>query len=435
MSLASGDVIQQPHYYAERLGPGQIIFENYWPTGAFTGSAFGIAYRQPLTGNDSMMELDNQALSTLYEAGGPLSPGPTAIKITGDTKYTIFDYNTPAYGFAVVGCPAIDPCSRYVTLFNMENGDSGSDIFEYVQASGAERWIMTTKNGTGTTYNFNPTGLDIATGSLTIDNSPIPVTFTSPTSTLLIGIGFNHIPQYEAINVGCDAPCTSTFNYLGANNTLGQDYIQYNQALKNWIITTNVNSSQYTFGSSQFTTPFFGVTSGVFSGTSITYSAADVLQFANVATVQQSIVCNNQYLGLLFPVGYNTGSSGLEFCTLGQGGSYDLRYIGQGNNNVTYSSTAAFSNLATSNSIYLTGNLTFTLPAGFDGQQMDLRFCQDTAGSHVVTFPSNVRNAFSANSGLIGTTANSCSYTRLKFYFLNANSWYAEDAGYINAPI
>jgi hypothetical protein len=68
------------------------------------------------------------------------------------------------------------------------------------------------------------------------------------------------------IGVGCNSPCTATTNILAAANASGYDYMQYDQANKRWMITANSNGSQYTFGSTQMSTPFANVALGADSG-------------------------------------------------------------------------------------------------------------------------------------------------------------------------
>jgi hypothetical protein len=94
---------------------------------------------------------------------------------------------------------------------------------------------------------------------------------------------------------------------------------------------------------------------------------------------------------------------------------------------VTYSATPTFSINTRSSLITLTGNVTsFTLPAGLDGQEKTLMFCQNATGGYTVAAPINVRGFFAA-----GTTASKCSSQHFT-YSAAQSGWLADSPGVTN---
>jgi hypothetical protein len=95
---------------------------------------------------------------------------------------------------------------------------------------------------------------------------------------------------------------------------------------------------------------------------------------------------------------------------------------------VTFSATPTFSNATLSSYMQLTGNVTsFTLPAGVDGQDKTLLFCQDATGSRTIGgAPANVRGFIT-----IGATASKCSSQHFR-YSVALTAWLADGAGVTN---
>jgi hypothetical protein len=91
---------------------------------------------------------------------------------------------------------------------------------------------------------------------------------------------------------------------------------------------------------------------------------------------------------------------------------------------VWFSATPTFSITTRSSVIMLTANVTsFTLPAGADGQEKTLVFCQNGTGGFAVTPPANVAN-FTAPS----ITANVCSAQHFT-YLAAQTAWVADSLG------
>jgi hypothetical protein len=94
---------------------------------------------------------------------------------------------------------------------------------------------------------------------------------------------------------------------------------------------------------------------------------------------------------------------------------------------VTYSATPTFSTRTRASVMMLTGNVTgFTLPAGLDGQEKTLTFCQNATGGYTVTAPANVRGFFT-----VGTTASKCSAQHFT-YSAAQTAWLADSTGVTN---
>jgi hypothetical protein len=94
---------------------------------------------------------------------------------------------------------------------------------------------------------------------------------------------------------------------------------------------------------------------------------------------------------------------------------------------VTFSATPTFSTAKRASILTLTGNVTgFTLPAGADGQEKTLTFCQNATGGFSITAPSNVHGLFA-----VGTTANKCSSQHFT-YSAAQSAWLADSPGVIN---
>ena len=103
-----------------------------------------------------------------------------------------------------------------------------------------------------------------------------------------------------------------------------------------------------------------------------------------------------------------------------------------GSENVASSTTPTFSTAYQQSYNVLTANVTtFTLSAGYDGQQKTLVFCQNATGSFTVAAPSNVHGFFIGNSGQVGSTANKCNSQSYSYSALQT-AWLANSQGVIN---
>jgi hypothetical protein len=94
---------------------------------------------------------------------------------------------------------------------------------------------------------------------------------------------------------------------------------------------------------------------------------------------------------------------------------------------VTYSATPTFSGATRASIITLTGSVTsFTLPAGSDGQEKTLSFCNDATGGYTVAAPANVHGFMT-----VGTTASKCSSQHFT-YSAGQTAWLADSPGVTN---
>ncbi len=94
---------------------------------------------------------------------------------------------------------------------------------------------------------------------------------------------------------------------------------------------------------------------------------------------------------------------------------------------VTFSATPTFSLATRASIITLTANITsFTLPAGADGQEKTLSFCQNATGGFTVAPPANVHGFFT-----VGTTASKCSAQHFT-YSAGQTAWLADSPGVTN---
>jgi hypothetical protein len=73
----------------------------------------------------------------------------------------------------------------------------------------------------------------------------------------------------------------------------------------------------------------------------------------------------------------------------------------------------------------LTGNLSFTIGAGTNGQPKSLVFCQNATGNFTVTPPSNMRGFFPLG---IGQVASKCSAQHY-VYSVPLTAWIADSTG------
>jgi hypothetical protein len=94
---------------------------------------------------------------------------------------------------------------------------------------------------------------------------------------------------------------------------------------------------------------------------------------------------------------------------------------------VTFSATPTFSTASRASNITLLGNVTgFTIPAGADGQEKTLTFCQNATGGFSVTAPANVHGFFT-----VGATAKMCSSQHFT-YSATQSAWLADSPGVVN---
>jgi hypothetical protein len=90
---------------------------------------------------------------------------------------------------------------------------------------------------------------------------------------------------------------------------------------------------------------------------------------------------------------------------------------------IASSATPTFTTTTRASINTLTANVTtFTLPAGADGQEKTLAFCQNGTGGFTVTPPSNVHGF-----GTVGATASKCS-TEHFTYYVSQSAWLADGA-------
>jgi hypothetical protein len=94
---------------------------------------------------------------------------------------------------------------------------------------------------------------------------------------------------------------------------------------------------------------------------------------------------------------------------------------------VTFSAMPTFSLATRASMITLTANIaSFTLPAGADGQEKTLSFCQNATGGFTVAPPANVHGFFT-----VGATANKCSAQHFT-YSAGQTAWLADSPGVTN---
>ena len=94
---------------------------------------------------------------------------------------------------------------------------------------------------------------------------------------------------------------------------------------------------------------------------------------------------------------------------------------------VAFSATPTFSTNTKASYIVLSGNVTsFTLGAGYNGQDKTLLFCQNATGGYTVGAPANVRGFFT-----VGTTASKCSSQHFTYSAVQS-AWLADSPGVTN---
>ena len=139
-------------------------------------------------------------------------------------------------------------------------------------------------NGFGITYNSPLQGADAmmtmvnnapssfykSTGGAY--NSPFGIHISGETSRAL---QVDQPGDSATIGIGCVSPCSSTSSILAVSNAAYYDFLTYDQANKRFNLTANVNSVHYTFGATQFLTPFAN-----------TYLSADAAGNGYIATRQ-----------------------------------------------------------------------------------------------------------------------------------------------------
>ena len=94
---------------------------------------------------------------------------------------------------------------------------------------------------------------------------------------------------------------------------------------------------------------------------------------------------------------------------------------------IASSTTPVFTTGTRSSETLVTASITtFTLPAGADGQEKTLTFCQNATGGYTVGHPANVRGF-----GTVGVTASLCSSQHFT-YHVSQTAWLADSSMVIN---
>jgi len=134
VSWTAGDSVSEFLYPAGHHTFGNLIIESYYPNMSPSG-AFGLTYNSPLTGNDAMMTMANNApVSFYHSAGGAFGP-PQAIRLGGPTSQTITVDVTPDNAALAVGC--LSPCNSTAAIIAAGNSDY-YDFLTYDQ--GNKHW-------------------------------------------------------------------------------------------------------------------------------------------------------------------------------------------------------------------------------------------------------------------------------------------------------
>jgi len=118
VSWTAGDSVSEFLYPAGHHTFGNLIIESYYPNMSPSG-AFGLTYNMPLTGNDSMFSMANNAPLSIYNSGGGNFGGPTAIRLSGPTAKTITVDVTPDNAALAVGC--VSPCTSTFAMIAAGN--------------------------------------------------------------------------------------------------------------------------------------------------------------------------------------------------------------------------------------------------------------------------------------------------------------------------
>lgn len=136
----------------------------------------------------------------------------------------------------------------------------------------------------------------------------------------------------------------------------------------------------------------------------------------------------------VFTSGTGSGTARVIVPANGAAATWSIPQIGPlftgpiaGSETIASSATPTFTTATRYSINTLTANVTsFTLPAGADGQQKVLAFCQNGTGNFTVAPPSNVHAFFT-----VGTIASKCS-TQTFTYSVGQTAWLAESVGVIN---
>ena len=201
-------------------------------------------------------------------------------------------------------------------------------------------------------------------------------------AAISIGCPATQVSNGTAVNMNPNCAATRPVNDIVNYDLAGADLISLNPSTSQFVLTAAGGAQSYTFGANTLSVP-----GGVTSAGAMSLSAGGTNQ--NVT---------------LTPSGT---------------GAVTARNFATSLNVVNYSATPTFdASLGNTQKITLTGNLTSsTLANAAAGQQLNFIICQDSTGSRMFAWPSNVKGGMT-----IGTTASKCSAQSFVFDGANAEA-------------
>ena len=436
-TFSAGDTFGVPHYFSMAMLTGHMSMENTLPNPSYNSGGFSYEYNFPMGGSDGLLSLYNNADPALY-ANQVLIP-PAGMSIYGPTKWTLNTQYSPAYWVIGVGCASPGLlCAYPETLFHLGNQDGGADSFTYNPYGSNEYFQWSTGNQTGANYSMFTDHFDISNGSLTMEErtggTQVGIT---ESGSYVIGLGMTQAPLYWTIGTGCANPCTATVHILASANATLQDYLDYDEANKQYTLSANNNSARYTFGATGFVTPWTTNGAGIDSYSTQNYYSSENFIFGSMAIPLTQPVCDStvaglSHVGYLSPFAYGQDYAGLLLCT-NRGGNITWVQPGTGDESFNGASGVVTLNpLSPSSTINLTGNVSsWSMAAGAVGQQKTITWCQDTIGGRSVPAPSGGGTIKGFTTP--GTTPNTCSSQTFK-QMRAPNEWIAITQANLNVP-
>jgi hypothetical protein len=157
VAWTAGDSVSEFLYPAGHHTFGNTIIESYYPNMS-PGAAFGLTYNMPLTGNDTMLTMANNAPLSIYNSAGGNFGGPTAIRLGGPTSQTITVDVTPDNAALAVGC--LSPCTSVPAIIAAGNSayydfvtyDQGNKHWNFSASTNSTHYYFAA-SGFGTPFN------------------------------------------------------------------------------------------------------------------------------------------------------------------------------------------------------------------------------------------------------------------------------------------
>ncbi len=152
VAWTAGDQVEEPLYPAQHFSFGNTVIESYYPNFPGASGGFGLTFNFPMQGNDTMLQLVNNAPTSMYKSYGGKYTSPTGIHIGGKTGYSML-FDSPGDQWTVgVGCAS--PCTSTGNILAAANSATTYDYVQYDQAN--KRWLMTA-NSNSAHYTFGNT--------------------------------------------------------------------------------------------------------------------------------------------------------------------------------------------------------------------------------------------------------------------------------------